>query len=163
MISKKMTETLTKQINKELYSGYLYLAMASQAEHSGFKGTAQWFKVQAGEETNHAKKMYDYVQQQGEKVILQAIDQPPAEFASVLDMFEKTLAHEKAVTASINQLVDQANKENDHATAIMLQWFVTEQVEEEATPAEILQQLKAIGSSAGSLYMIDHHLGKRGK
>ena len=161
MISKKMEAALNSQVNKELYSAYLYAAMSAEAVHSGFKGVGSWFMVQAKEEMTHAMKFYGYLQDQQARVALEAIARPPAAFKSVLHMFEQTLAHEKTVTQSIGALMDLAQKEGDHATAIALQWFVSEQVEEEATAAEILAQLQMIGSSVGSLFVIDHRLGKR--
>ena len=161
MISKKMETALNKQINNELYSAYLYTAMSADAHHAGFKGVANWFMVQGKEEMTHAMKLYAYVQDQQGRVALQAIQEPPARFKSVLDMFEKGLAHEQSVTKAINELTDLAAKENDHATAIALQWFITEQIEEEANATEIVGQLKMVKESVGSLFMIDHQLGKR--
>ena len=161
MISKKMEAALNKQINNEIYSAYLYLAMSANATTMGFKGTASWFMVQAKEEMTHAMKFYGYLIDQLAVVSLQAVEQPPARFKSVLDMFEQALNHEKTVTKAIWELVDLAVKENDHASAIVLQWFVTEQVEEESNASEVIAQLKMIGSSSGSLFMIDPQLSKR--
>jgi ferritin len=161
MISKKMTDALNVQINKEIYSAYIYLSMAAYSEHIGLKGIANWFTVQYQEETGHAMRIYKYLQEQGAQVKLQAIEQPQTDYKSPTDMFEKTLAHEQYVTKSINGLVDLALKENDHATQIFLQWFVTEQVEEEANDHEILDKLKMIGESGSGLYMLDRELGAR--
>jgi ferritin len=161
MISKKMSKALTEQINKEMYSGYLYMAMSSYSGHLGLKGCAHWFMTQYKEEMEHARKMYNYLQDQGEHVHLLAIDKPQAVYASALDMFEKTLEHERVVTKSINALVDLAIKENDHATNIFLQWFVTEQVEEEAHASEIIDKLKMVGEKGHGLFMIDRMLGER--
>jgi ferritin len=161
MISKKMEAALNKQINNELYSAYLYMAMSACATTMGFKGTANWFAVQAREEMEHAKRFYKYVLDQMAEITLDAIKQPAAKFSSILDMFEQALKHEKFITKCISDLADLAAKENDHATGIMLQWFVTEQIEEEANPAEIAMQLKMAGSSAGTLLMVDHQLAKR--
>ena len=133
MISDKMLKSLSHQINREIYSGYLYLGMAAYATEIGLNGVANWFTVQMREEFDHANRIYDYVVQQGGRVILEAIEQPPQDFSSITDLFEKTLAHEKQVTAMINDLVVQALEEKDKATDIMLQWFVTEQVEEGKT------------------------------
>ena len=162
MIGKKMQKAINEQINKELYSAYLYLAMSVDAELRGFKGTGHWFKVQYQEETGHALKFMSYLLDQGAAVELAAIDRPPRTFESMLDMFEKTLKHEQGVTKSINSLMDLAQSENDYATQIVLQWFVTEQVEEEKNDNEVLAQLRMAGSSMGTLLMIDKHLGKRG-
>ena len=162
MIGKKVQKAINEQINKELYSAYLYLAMSVDAQLKGFKGAGQWFKVQYQEETGHALKFMAYLLDQGAAVELDAIQKPPRTFTSVLEMFEKTLKHEQGVTKSINGLMDLAKAENDHATQILLQWYVTEQVEEEKNDNEVLTQLRMAGSSAGTLLMIDKHLGKRG-
>jgi ferritin len=161
MLSKKMGKSLNHQINRELYSAYLYVSMASYAVSEGLNGFANWFTVQAKEEVFHAEKMYNYVNQQGSKVILEAIEQPPVDFSSMLDLFEKTLEHEKGVTAMINNLVKLAREENDYATESFLKWYVTEQVEEEASPTEIIQKLKLIGKDGRGLLMIDKELAAR--
>ncbi len=161
MISKKMTKELNKRINEELYSAYLYLSMAGHSEDTGLKGFANWFGIQVQEEIAHAQKFHRYVVDQGEKVALEAIAKPLSEFKSPLDLFEKTLEHEKLVTNNINNVLELAKKENDNATAIMLQWFVTEQIEEEASANEIIQQLKLIGKDGGGLFMMDKQLATR--
>jgi len=161
MISKKMAKALNEQINKEIYSAYLYLAMSSYSDSIGLKGFANWFMVQYKEEMEHAMRFYHYVQEQGEQVKLMAIDKPPATFTSPLSMLRKTLEHEKYVTKRIHALVDLAIKEKDHATQIALQWFVTEQVEEEASAGEILDKLKLVGKQASGLFMIDKDLSAR--
>ena len=161
MLSKKMIDTLNSQINKEIYSAYLYLAMAANAEASGYKGTAVWLKVQFHEEMVHAMKFYEYVIDQGGALKLLGIDEPPAKYASLLDMFEKTLAHEQVVTKSINDLMDLAIAEKDHASQALLAWYVTEQVEEEKNATEIVQTLKMIGNNTSALYLYDKELGAR--
>jgi ferritin len=161
MLSKKMTKALNRQINREIYSGYLYLAMASYAKDSGLSGVANWFSVQLQEELSHAQKFYNYIQQRNGKVTLESIEEPGQRFSSVTDLFEKTLDHEKKVTAMINDLVSLALEEKDRATEIMLQWFVTEQVEEEANANDILQRLKTFGENGNALLMIDQELGQR--
>jgi len=161
MISKKMTGSINEQINKELYSAYLYLQMASHASFIGLSGVANWFMVQMKEELTHAKKFYNYVIQQGGKVVLKEIDAPPSTFSSAAELIKKTLEHELEVTKRINNLVTLAKKENDHATDALLQWFVTEQVEEEASPTEILQKLNLIGKDGNGLLMIDSQLATR--
>ena len=161
MLSKKMVDALNGQINKEMYSAFLYMAMSSYSDFKGLKGFANWFSVQYHEEMEHAMKIYDYVQEQGAQVELLAIEQPPKEFGSALDMFEKTLAHEQFVTKSINELMDLAIAEKDHATQIFLQWFVTEQIEEEANDNEIIDKLKLAGEDGNGLFMIDKELAAR--
>ena len=162
MIGKKVQKAINDQINKELHSAYLYLAMSVDADLKGFKGAGKWFKIQYQEETGHAMKFMEYVLDQGAAVELGAIEKPPASFASLLDMFEKTLKHEQAVTKSINDLMDLALAENDHASRILLDWYVTEQIEEEKNDNDVITQLKMAGSSTGTLLMIDKQLGKRG-
>jgi len=161
MLSEKMVEALNEQINKEIYSAYLYLSMSAYSEYIGLKGFANWFMVQYQEEMEHAMKIYRYINDHGAQVKLKAIEKPPAEFGSPIEMFEKTLEHEKFVTKSINDLVDLAIKENDHATQIFLQWFVTEQIEEEANDNEIIAKLKLVGKEGNGLFMIDKELGER--
>ncbi|MBU4343470.1 MAG: ferritin [Candidatus Omnitrophica bacterium] len=161
MISKKMSASLNEQINKEIYSGYLYLSMAAYATSIGLNGFANWFKVQMQEEMAHAQKFYDYVNQQGGRIVLKAIDEPPKDFASPRDLFSKTLEHEKMVTKRINDLVKLAKKENDNATETTLQWFVTEQVEEEANPTEMLQKLDIVGKDGNGILTIDNQLATR--
>jgi ferritin len=161
MISKKMSQAINKQVNAELYSAYLYMSMSAWAAFKGYFGTAAWLSIQAEEEKGHAKKMSDYLADQGDRPVFAAIAEPPAEFASVADVFEKTLEHEQKVTASIGKLVDLAASEKDHATGIFLQWFVTEQVEEEKNVSEILQRLQLVGGSVGALFYLDKELGKR--
>jgi len=161
MISKTMTKKINRQINREIYSGYFYLGMASYAKDSGLNGIANWFTVQMQEEFSHAQKLYDYVVQQGGRVMLETIEEPPQDFKSVTDLFHETLSHEKKVTKMINDLMKLAIKENDQATQIMLQWFVTEQVEEEANSMGMLQKLKLIGKDSSGLLMLDSELAQR--
>jgi ferritin len=156
-----MLSALNKQINKEIYSAYLYMSMSAYSQYTGLKGFANWFMVQYNEEMEHAMKIYTYVNDQGEQVKLMAIDEPPVEFDSPLDMFEKTLDHEKFITKSINELVDIAIAEKDHATVIFLQWFVTEQIEEEGNDNDIINQLKLVGDNGNGLIMLDRELGSR--
>jgi ferritin len=161
MISKQMAEALNDHLNKELYSAYLYMSMSSHAHHIGLKGFANWFNVQVQEELLHVQKAHHYLLDQGTKVILEAIDKPPTDFKSALDLFETTLNHEKQVTARINDLVGLANKENDYATSNMLQWFVDEQVEEETSVGDIIRKLKLVGNDGTGLLMIDKELSAR--
>jgi len=161
MLSKKMVDALNGQINKEMYSAYLYLAMSAYSDSKGLNGISNWFSVQYQEEMEHAMKIYHYVQEQGAGVKLLAIDEPPATFGTPLEMFEKTLAHEQFVTKSINELMDLAISEKDHATQIFLQWFVTEQIEEEANDNAIIDKLKLVGEKGNGLFMVDKELGAR--
>ena len=161
MLSERMTEALNEQVNKEIYSAYLYLSMSAYSTFIGMKGFANWFMVQYQEEMVHAMKIYDYINDQGGQVKLLAVEQPPTEFGSPLEMFEKTLEHEKFVTKCINDLVDLAIKEKDHASNIFLQWFVTEQIEEEANDNEIISKLKLVGKDGKGLFMIDKELAAR--
>jgi len=162
MLSDKMVEALNEHMNKEMYSAYLYMSMSAYADASGLKGFAKWFMVQYHEEMYHAMKMYEYIQAQGGTIRLLQIDKPPFEWESALDLFEKTLAHEQMVTSRINTLMDLAIDERDHATKIFLQWYVTEQVEEEENDNEIIDQLKLIQDDPRGLLMLDRELGARG-
>lgn len=161
MIGKKMTEALNVQINKELYSSYLYLAMAAYCRSEGLNGVAKWLGLQSSEERGHAMKLYGYMEDQGAKIRLGAIAAPPAEFGSARRVFEETLAHEQSITASIHALVDLAVKEKDYATQGMLQWFVNEQVEEESAVVEIVGKLKMVGGDVRGIFMVDRELGAR--
>lgn len=163
MLSKKIQEALNGQINAELYSSYLYLAMAAHFEAANLKGFANWMRIQAGEEYSHAMKFYGYINDRMGRVALQEIAAPPASWPSAQAAFNEVCKHEAKVTGLINDLVDLAVAQKDHATTSMLQWFVNEQVEEEASANEILAMLKAIKDSANGLFMIDHQLAKRGK
>jgi len=159
MLSKKMTDALARQMNREIYSAYFYLGMAAYADSIGFKGVANWFRGQWKEELFHADKLYDYINKQGQRVMLGAIEEPPQDFSSIKDLFERTTKHEKVVTGLIHDLVKLANAENDKETEGFLQWFVKEQVEEEKTPAGILSE---IGNKQGDdLKPIDEKLAKR--
>jgi ferritin len=161
MLSEKMTKALNEQINKEMYSAYLYLSMSAHCTNAGLDGFANWFMVQYQEENSHAMKIYNYLNEQGAQVVLEAIAKPPSEFGTPLEMFEATLKHEQFVTKSIYGLVDLANQEKDYATQIFLHWFVTEQVEEEGNDNEIIAKLKLVGNSGNGLFMVDRDLGSR--
>ena len=161
MISKTIQDAINEQIKNELYSAYLYLAMSAYTESINLRGFAGWFKVQNTEEQGHAMKFFEYVFDRGGRVTLQAIAQPPSEFKSPLDAFEQTLEHERKVTAMINNLYALALKENDYATQALLQWFITEQVEEEKNATEIVEKLKLVGDRGSGLLYLDHELGER--
>jgi ferritin len=161
MISKIIETALNKQINRELYSAYLYLSMSAYFETMNLKGFAKWMRLQAKEEQVHALKIYDYIVARGGRVMLQDIEAPKTKWASAGKVFEDTYAHEQKVTGMINGLVDLAIKEKDHATFEMLQWFVKEQVEEEEHASDILNQIKTVGDVPGHLFCLDRELGKR--
>ena len=161
MITKKMEAALNGQINKEFYSAYLYLAMSSYCNKLGMPGAEHWFRMQYDEEVLHMTKMFDYVMQHGGDARLLQIDEPPHEFGTILDVFEASLAHEQFVTMSINEMLDVAVNEKDHATQVFLQWYITEQVEEESNVEEIVQRLKLAGDNGGALMMIDDRLAQR--
>lgn len=161
MISEKMTEALNKQMNAELYSWYLYLAMSSHFESQNFGGTAKWLKLQANEEMGHAMKIYAYINQVGKKAELQKIDAPPAKFTNHVDVFNEVVKHELFITKSVNELADLAVAEKDHATGNFLAWFVNEQVEEVATATQLYEKIKIVSVAPGGLYMIDRELGMR--
>jgi len=165
MISKKMEAALNEQINREMYSAYLYMSMSSAATDMGLDGFARWFMVQYHEEMFHAMKFYQYVIDQNGRVLLKPIAEPASEFTSIKDMFEKTLEHEQFITKSINELVDLAIEERDHATHNFLGWYVDEQVEEEKNDYEILNKLDLIsrdGKAGHGIYMLDKEIGARG-
>lgn len=160
MISDTMTGALNVQLNKELFSSYLYLSMSAYATHVGLPGVAHWFHIQAQEELAHVEQFYGYINRQGQRVMLEEIEKPETEFSSALAMFENALEHEQFVTASVNELVNIARGERDHATEIFLQWFVTEQVEEEENATDIIAKLKLAGDGGG-LFMVDKELSAR--
>jgi ferritin len=156
-----MEQALNSQINAELYSSYLYLSMKAYFESINLPGFANWMKVQVQEELMHAMKFFDFVNECRGRVTLKAIEQPPAEWKSPLNVFEETLKHEQKVTGLINNIMNIAIEEKNHATSNFLQWFVNEQVEEEASADKILQQLKLLGSKSAGLFMMDKELGAR--
>jgi ferritin len=162
-MNKKLQEAFNDQIKNELYSAYLYLSMAAYAESVNLEGLSHWMKTQAKEEQGHAMKMFDFLSDRGARVILEAIPQPTSKFASAKEVFEKTLEHEQKVTSLINSLYDLSNKVNDAAASIFLQWFITEQVEEEKNATVILEKLKIIKPDSAAMLMLDKELGKRGE
>jgi ferritin len=161
MLNPRIEEALNRQINAELYSSYLYLSMSAYCDSQNLAGMANWMRIQAQEENTHAMKFFDFVNERDGRVLLTQIDAPKTEWTSPLDVFEETLAHEQKVTGLINGLVDLALEEKDHASNTFLQWFVTEQVEEEATAKTILDKLRLIGENPVALYMLDGELGQR--
>jgi len=161
MLSENMQAALNKQLNAELYSGYLYLSMNAYFKALNLDGFANWMYYQAQEELTHGMKFYDFINQRGGQVSLAQIEAPPTSWESPLAVFEATLAHEQKVTGLINDLMEVALTERDHATQIFLQWFVSEQVEEEESVGGVLEQLKLMGAAKGGLFMIDRELAKR--
>ena len=161
MLDEKIQTALNKQLNAELYSSYLYLSMSTYFQSVNLPGFANWMRVQAQEELVHAMKFYDFINERGSRVMLQPVEGPPTEWSSPLDAFENAYRHEQKVTGLINDLVNLAVKERDHATNIFLQWFVTEQVEEEASADEVVQKLKLMGDARGGLFMLDREMGQR--
>lgn len=161
MISKKIQEAINEQINAELYSAYLYMSMSAYCAENTFSGFAHWLDVQAKEEYSHAMKFYNYLLDRGASINFKAIDAPKAKFNSMVELFEQVLNHEKHVTALINKLYELTLKEKDYATQIMLQWFIGEQVEEEASASEILEKLKMLGDRPGGILYLDKSMAKR--
>ena len=162
MISKIMQDAINDQINKELYSSYLYLSMAAYFEDRNLSGFSHWMRVQESEEREHAMKLYDFLLERGGKVNLKAIDAPKTEWTSTLEVATEVAAHEAKVTASIYVLYETALKEKDYPAQIMLQWFISEQVEEEKNATDIVANLKLIEERGTAVLMLDHQLAKRG-
>ena len=161
MLKKKMLKALNDQINAELYSSYLYLSMESYFQSVSLSGFAGWMRAQVQEELFHGMKLYDYVNERGGKVILDTIAKPDSSWKTPLVAFEHILKHEQMVTSMINDLMDLAIAEQDHATKIFLQWFVSEQVEEEASVGEVVDKLQLIKNDSSGLFFLDAELGKR--
>jgi len=161
MLKPKVEKEINKQINAELWSSYLYLSMSSYFESINLSGFATWMIMQAQEEVNHAMRLYNHVIERGGRVLLEAIEKVPTEWKSPLHVFEETYKHEQKVTSLIEHLVDVAEQEKDRASLNMLQWFIDEQVEEEASADEIVQKLKLIGDQGSGLFMLDNELGQR--
>jgi ferritin len=162
MLSANLQAAFNDQINKELFSAYLYLGMSAWCESANLLGSAHWLKAQAMEEQGHALKLYAFVLDRGGKVTLEAIAKPEQEYGSLLDLFEQVLGHERKVTALIHGLYKAALADGDYASQNFLQWFVNEQVEEEKNATAIVETLKMVGSQGASLFMLDHQLGARG-
>jgi ferritin len=161
MLSKKMQAALNHQINEELSSAYTYLAIAAAADRIGLPGFTNWFKMQYQEELVHADKFFNYIIERDGKVTLEAIAKPEVETSSALAMFESALKHEQHITSCIFKLKDLAKSESDHATDVFLEWFVNEQVEEEANARHVIDQLKLIDGNPNGLFLIDRELAQR--
>jgi ferritin len=161
MLTPSMQEALNVQINAEQYSAQLYLAMSAHCAALSFKGFAHWLLVQAGEETAHAMKLFQFVLDRVGKLELKPIAAPPSDFGGVIQVFEKVLAHEKGVSQKIQKLFETARSQKDYASEITLQWYVTEQVEEEANVSTIVDRLHAVGDKGGAIWYLDKEMGKR--
>lgn len=161
MISEKVVQALSDQVNAEIYSAYLYLAMSARADRMGFKGFAHWLYIQFQEEMEHGLHMHQYILERGEEPAHAAIEAPTAEYDNLEAMFEKVLAHEQYVTERINHIATLAMQEGDHATYHFITWYVNEQVEEEASADEILQKLKFIKGNVSMILALDSELGAR--
>lgn len=161
MLSDAMQTALNRQINEEFFSAYVYLAMASEADQLGLPGTTNWFKMQYKEELGHAERFINFIMERNGKVELDEIKKPETSDATALSLFESALSHEKHISKCIFALKDLARTESDHATDVFLEWFVTEQVEEEASIQEIVDQLKLVNENPNGLFLIDRELAGR--
>lgn len=161
MLSQAVQEAINDQIHHEFHSAYVYLSMSAYLEAANFTGFAKWMRVQAKEEVMHAMKLFDFVNDRNGRVTLKTLEQPPAEWKSVLDVFEQALKHEQKVTSMIHSLYALATKENDYATQVALTWFINEQVEEEATATSVVDRLKIANNDGAALLILDGQLGAR--
>ncbi len=161
MLKIEMETELNDQLNAELYSSYLYLSMSAYFEEKGLSGFAHWMRIQSQEELHHGMKIYDYIVERGGKVTMKPIEGPQVEWDTPVAVFENVYLHEQKVTGLINNLVDVAFELRDHATSNFLQWFVTEQVEEEASASEVLAKSKMLGGEGNALFLLDKELGAR--
>ena len=162
-ITKSISDALNDQINRELESAYIYLAMSTWTNGKNLPGAAGWLRLQWEEEILHATKLIDYISERGGTVSLKAIAKPRATYKDLLDVFRQVLKHEEAVTAAINTLYDKASRARDYATQALLDWYVNEQVEEERAPTEIIAMLEMAGDSPPGLLMVDQQLGERSR
>lgn len=158
MLKTDIQDAINTQIRNEYYSSYLYLSMAAYCETKNYPGFASWLRRQSSEELEHAMKLFDYVLDRDGRVVLEAIDQPPSEFGTLEQMFEEVLEHEKEVSSMINNLYELALSHNDHATSVELHWFIDEQVEEEKTASDLVEQLKHAEGNSAALLMLDRSL-----
>ena len=162
MIGQTMQEAINAQVNQEQYSAQLYLAMSGHLQGLAFRGFAHWLRVQSGEETAHATRLVEYLLDRGGTLKLEPVAAPPCNFGGVIQAFEQVLAHERVLSGLIGGLFELARKERDHASEIALQWYVTEQVKEEASVSQIVDHLRAVGDKGGGIWYLDSKLGKRG-
>ncbi len=162
MLGKAIQDAMNEQFNNELYSAYQFLSMAAYCERANLPGFAHWMRTQSQEELEHAMKFYDFILDRNGRVVLGAIDQPLVEFGSPLEVFEQALGHEQKVTGMINDLYGLAATENDYASQTFLQWFITEQIEEEKNAGDVVENLKMVGDKSEALFLLDRELGRRG-
>jgi ferritin len=161
MLGKAVEDAMNEQIKNELFSAYQYLSMAAYCESENLPGFAQWMRAQSREETEHAMKFYDFILERNGRIVLHGIDGPVVEFGSPLEVFQKALEHERKVTAMINNLYGLAAREIDYASQTFLQWFVTEQIEEEKNAGDVVETLKMIGDGSEALFLLDRELSQR--
>ncbi len=161
MLTEKLEQELNKQVNAEMYSAYLYLSMSAYLASKNLSGFSNWMKVQFEEEQSHAMKLYNYILERGGRVILEQVEAPKKVWNGIIDVFEDVLEHEQKVTSLINNLIDVSISEKDHASVSMLQWFINEQVEEEASVSDMLDQLKLIEGKGSGLFMLDREAKQR--
>ena len=161
-LSKTIQDALNEQLKQELYAAYLYLSMSAHCSSSNFEGFAKWLRLQATEEVAHAMRIYDYIEDRGGRVLLQAIPQPETEFPSIVGLFEQARDHERKVTSMINRLYELVDQDKDYASHSFLEWFLTEQIEEEKQSGKIVESLKLAGDHPGALLMLDREMGARG-
>jgi len=161
MLSDKMQEALNDQLNAEIYSSYLYLSMEAYFHSKSLTGFANWMRIQTQEELTHSMKFYEFISERGGRVNLKPIDAPPGDWESPLAVFEAGYQHETLVSGRINKLVDLSLAESDHATNSFLQWFVSEQVEEEDSASTVVERIKLVGEAPGGLFLLDQELGQR--
>ena len=160
-MNDRIQKAFNDQINEELFSSYVYLAMAAHLEAMNLEGFAKWMRLQAQEELVHTMRLFDHINRRGGRVTLKGIGAPPSDFGTPLEVFEKALAHEQHITACINGLYKIALEENDYPAQMELQWFIDEQVEEEENAGRAVEQLKMAGDHKGALLMLDRELGQR--
>ncbi len=161
MLSRTVQDAMNEQIMNEFHAAYQYLSMAAYFESANLPGFSRWMRVQSQEEMEHALKFYDFILDRGGNVVLGSMEGPAVEFGSPLEVFEEALAHERRVTAQINALYSLAAGENDYASQTFLQWFITEQVEEEKNTGDVLETLRMIGGGSEALFLFDRELGNR--
>jgi ferritin len=161
-LSKTVQDALNEQMKQEFYAAYLYLSMSAHCSAANFPGFAKWLRVQAQEEVGHAMRIFDYIEDRGGRVVLQSIPQPATEFPSILNVFEQARDHERKVTGMINRLYEFVDQEKDYASHPFLEWFLTEQIEEEKTSTQIVESLKLAGDFPGAILMLDREMGARG-
>ena len=159
--SKKLQKAMNDQVRLEFESAYAYLSMAAWMEDQNYPGFASWLRMQAREESTHAMKIFDHLIARGCRVVLQPMAGPRADFASPLDVFEQAKKHEQSVTKSINELYGLASTDRDYASQVFLEWFITEQVEEEKNSSQVLESLRRVGENQAALVMLDRELGQR--